>query len=57
MKENILSFEETIKRTIKQLSDLKARDDVENIKINISKYWMDDYYDTDFKVDYNIGKE
>ena len=57
MKENILSFEETIEKVIKLLSDLKTKDDIETVKININKYWMNDYYDTDFKVDYNIGKE
>ena len=54
---NILTFEETIGKTIGQLRDLKLRNDIEKIEININKYWMNDYYDTKFKVEYNIGEE
>ena len=56
MKDNVLSFEETIEKTIKLLGDLKTKDNIESIKINIDRYWMNDYYNTDFKVDYNIGE-
>ena len=57
MNVNILSIEKTIDKTIKELSELKGKNNIEKIEINIRKYWMDGYYDTDFKVDYNIGGE
>ena len=39
MNVNILEIEETIEKTIKQLRDLKTRNDIKSIKIEINKYW------------------
>lgn len=55
---NILNLERTIDKIVEKLLEIKVnnRNDnyIRNIKIEIDKYWMDDYYDTKFKIDYNI---
>ena len=56
MNVNILLLEEIIDKTVKKLIELKKRKDIEKIEIKIHKYWMDDYYDTNFTVDYNVGE-
>ena len=57
MNVNILEIEETIGKVISQLKDLKTKKNISSIEININKYWMNDYYDTEFKVEYDIGEE
>ena len=56
MKMNILDLEDTIDNTIKELGNLRGRNDIESVEINIRKYRLDDKYDTNFEVSYNIGE-
>jgi len=56
MNMNTLLIDETIDKTVKELIELKGRNDIESVEIKIRKYWMDDYYDTEFEVNYNIGE-
>ena len=56
---NVLNLEETIDKTVEKLLEIKINNrnnnHIKNIKIEINKYWLNDYYDTDFEVNYNIG--
>ncbi len=61
MNVNILRLEDTIDKTVEKLLEIKVNNrnnnHIESIKIDINKYWMNDYYDTEFEVNYNIVDE
>ncbi len=56
MLKDTLLIGETIEQIIKRLNELKERNDIKKVEIKIHKYWMGDYYETEFKVYYNIAE-
>ena len=56
MTKDTLLIGETIEQIIKKLNELKERYDIKKVEIIIHKHWMGDYYETEFKVDYNIAE-